>query len=378
MGYEQAQANEAMTNDKQKIVDDLKGYAIRGLQRMYLPEKQLFVFHFKQAGDAIVPEGTSLRYTAISLIGLAECDHETAKLVLKDHSRKQVCERLHSEALASENLGDIALCLWAANCNDYPDREDMIDKLLSFEPDRRTYPTVELSWTVDALCRESRNDAKSMAEKIALRLMNAQVKTSGVFPHHIGKVDGFRQHVSCFADAVYPIHALSTFYSTFSVREALDCASRCAHMICTRQGSNGQWWWHYDVRTGHVVEGYPVYSVHQDSMGPMALLALQAAGGPDYRKPVFNGLEWLYWSEEIKSTLMDKEADLIWRKVARKEPNKLSRLLQALASKPNPSLRFPFTNTLFPPGTIDYENRPYHLGWILYAWNQAHTDIWMQ
>ena len=37
--------------------------------------------------------------------------------------------------------------------------------------------------------------------------------------------------------------------------------------ICTVQGNSGQRWWHYDSRTDRVVEGYPVYSVHQDVNG---------------------------------------------------------------------------------------------------------------
>ena len=34
-----------------------------------------------------------------------------------------------------------------------------------------------------------------------------------------------------------------------------------------------------DVRTGRVIEGYPVYAIHQDAMGPMALFALEDACG---------------------------------------------------------------------------------------------------
>jgi hypothetical protein len=35
-----------------------------------------------------------------------------------------------------------------------------------------------------------------------------------------------------------------------------------------------------------------------------------------------------------------------------------------------PALRAPGIDRLFPPGTIDYEDRPYHYGWLLYAWAQ--------
>ena len=65
-------------------------------------------------------------------------------------------------------------------------------------------------------------------------------------------------------------------------------------------------------------------------------------------------------------SLIDDGAGLIWRKVARREPGKLSALLQAAASRLHPRLRVPGLDLLFPPA-IDYEDRPYHLGWVLHA-----------
>ena len=82
-----------------------------------------------------------------------------------------------------------------------------------------------------------------------------------------------------FAAQVYPIQALARLHRSADDQEALAVANSVAAAICTAQGEAGQWWWHYDGRTGGVVEGYPVYSVHQHAMGPMALLDLAEAGG---------------------------------------------------------------------------------------------------
>ena len=358
------------------LIEELEGFAKRGLRRMYKPNNHSFVFRVQKGRNGIVPQGMSLRYTAISLIGLAECDEETSRRILSGHSCKDVCDHFDRNIDTINNIGDMALCLWASNRNHYTKRDNMIRKLISFEPDRKSYPTVELSWVLEALSREKHDEAREMAGKLAKRLMDSQNPKSGVFPHVIGKTQGIRRHVSCFADAVYPIHALSTFSSRAGNDNALNAAARCAEMICRGQGSAGQWWWHYDVRTGGVVEGYPVYSVHQDSMGPMALFALMSAGGPDFRENIKRGLDWLVFSEEIEGSLLDHKQDLIWRKVARKEPNKLTRLLQATAVNVSPSIRVPGVDALFPAKTIDFENRPYHLGWILYAWNQGYKEMW--
>ena len=78
---------------------------------------------------------------------------------------------------------------------------------------------------------------------------------------------------------MYPIQALARLHRSADDPEALAVAGTVAGAICSAQGADGQWWWHYDSRTGAVVEGYPVYSVHQHAMGPMALLDLADAGG---------------------------------------------------------------------------------------------------
>ena len=33
-----------------------------------------------------------------------------------------------------------------------------------------------------------------------------------------------------------------------------------------------------------------------------------------------------------------------------------------------PSLHLPWLEAAFPPNQVDYECRPYELGWLLYAW----------
>jgi hypothetical protein len=101
----------------------------------------------------------------------------------------------------------------------------------------------------------------------------------------------------------------------------------------------------------------------------MALHALEAASGRDYSDAVERGLRWLESAPELGGgSLIDEAAGLVWRKVARREPGKAARYLQAAASRVHPALRVPGLDVLLPPGAIDYEDRPYHLGWVLYAW----------
>ncbi len=118
-----------------------------------------------------------------------------------------------------------------------------------------------------------------MEEQLAAarqRLLGARGDTS--YPHLTGAGPWYRAHVGSFADQVYPIQALARLHGSAADPEALAVANAVAKVICDAQGPAGQWWWHYDSRTGGVVEGYPVYTVHQHAMAPMALLDLAERG----------------------------------------------------------------------------------------------------
>jgi hypothetical protein len=109
----------------------------------------------------------------------------------------------------------------------------------------------------------------------------------------------------------------------------------------------------------------------------MGLLALLDAGGLDCRASIARGLEWLVSAPELQGkSLIDQGADLIWRKVARREPRKAVRYLQTAASRLHPGLRVPAMDAVFPAGAIDFEDRPYHLGWLLYAWPESRVATW--
>jgi hypothetical protein len=360
------------------LMGRLRPLALRSLARMYRREERLFVFRLRRMAKDIASEGLSRRYSAISVIGLAGDPTVDARAVLGGHDLHDVCGRLMSDVSRLSNLGDVALILWAAAAAAYPDREWARERLMELRPAEGTYPTVAVAWSLAALCVDGDARVGDLRERLARRLVAAFESRSGIFPHVIRDYGrGARSHVACFADLVYPVHALALYHRLSGDRDARLVAMRCADHFCRQQGPQGQWWWHYDRRTGRVVERYPVYAVHQDAMAPMALLALGAATGAHYSKPIARGLAWLARSPELGGgSLIDEAADLIWRKVARREPGKLSRYAQAMVSSVHASMRVPGLDLVFPPAIVDHEDRPYHLGWLLYAWPASRVASW--
>lgn len=356
----------------QEKILQLRSLAVRRLSMMYKPDRRRFAFRLRRdRKEGHVLEGHSDRYTAIVLIGLREHPESAAAEVLGGASREEIVEDLIKAADRAGDLGEVALTLWAARTLGHGDTAKALSRLRSMDPVARPYPTVELSWALTSLVVDGCGETdEALAEKIASRLLLSFEPRSSLFPHWPAgsKFPRMRAHISCFADQVYPIQALACYYQRTGDRQAVSAASSCATRLCAVQGQNGQWWWHYDVRSGQVVERYPVYSVHQDAMAPMALFALGEAAGLDYSAEIGKGMEWLYCRPETKLPLVEPEADVVWRKVARREPLKISRGLQALASALHPRCRVPGLDVLFRPNQIDYECRPYHLGWLLYAW----------
>jgi hypothetical protein len=369
------QKSEFNTQTISKIIRQLRSIAINSLTRMYCPKEQLFAFRLKKSGQGEILEGTSWRYTSVALISLATEDSDVRKQVLGNQNLQDVCAHLISDIGEMNDLGEVALTTWAARTLDHSRASTAVNALRRMEPGKRPYPTIELSWALTALVvNGSKATDMSLADNIAEVLIDSFNYQSGIFARWSAdsKVPKFRAHSSCFANFVYPIQALSYYFLSTGNEKALGAAISCAEYMCQLQGVDGQWWWYYDARNGRVIERYPVYAVHQDSMAPMALFALAKASGRDYSASIEKGLHWLINPTEVTESLIDDKRNIIWRSVARREPMRLIRGLQTAFSSLHPRLGIPGVDVLFPPSCIDYESRPYHMAWILYSWPLNH------
>lgn len=355
-------------DDRAVFVRTLRELALSGLRRMYRPDAGCFAFRFRRADPAPVLEGRSTRYTAVALVGLAAAGADVARDVLSGATLGEVAERLVADFDRMDDIGERALTLWACRALGHVGTGAALDALRRADPVACACPTVELAWCLTALSLDGETADAALADGVAERLMASFRDGADLFTHRPAGAPAsrLRGHVACFADLVYPIQALAHYHRATGSARALGLARRCADRMCRTQGDAGQWWWHHDVRTGKVIEGYPVYSVHQDSMAPMALFDLADACGDDHRDAIDRGLDWLVHAPEIDGSLVDTDAGVIWRKVARRERGKLTRAARALSTRIHPALRPPAP---FAPRSIDWESRPYHLGWILYAWH---------
>ncbi|WP_230980352.1 hypothetical protein [Oryzicola mucosus] len=321
-------------------------------------------------GMEVRPEGDSLRYAINVALGLSCLDVEEQRAILSGRTALDLVNGTVARAETSEDPGAIALAAWtAAEAADIY-AGTLISRLTALLRSGQPIATVDCAWTLlAAVGARNLGDTAELTRLARDRLLQAQAE-SGLFPHRLpaSSLGRLRAHIGCFADQVYAIQGLSRLFVAENDRAALGAAEACAARICELQGDAGQWWWHYDIRDGSVVEGYPVYSVHQHAMGPMALLDLREAGGSDYMDAMIKGLSWLDRHPEVSETMVDETHNVIWRKVARRESKKAVRAISAATTALRRGLRAPGLDTMFPPNQIDYECRPYELGWMLYGW----------
>jgi hypothetical protein len=363
-------------------LERLRDHALERLPAMWLPEAGLFSFRMRPAGRGWTNEGTSLRYTAIVAVGLAAAARHGVESPVPLERIADSLER-HGE---TDNPGDRGLVTWAlaslAKGGSGSERpvasalEGIVCTVLRGRSKRpRRVDTMELAWTLLGLleARSAGLRAERMEDAIqACRrdLKAAQHPRSGLFAFERREAAGGgsrTKRLSFFAEQVYGILALVRLAETTGDEDALDRARRCAARLVRCQWPHGGWPWRYRFATGAVAEPYPFYSVHQDGMAPMALFALERAGGGAWREPVHRGLRWLFGENELGRPLADFRKEIVWRSLRRRGPLRwVSEANKALALVGLPA--YALADRILPFFEIQRQTRSYHLGWILTAW----------
>jgi hypothetical protein len=358
----------AETGLRQSIIE----LAVDGLPRMFIPDRKLFCAVLRrQPNGRVEAMGTSHRYTMMTLLGLHRLETAGAKSLVE---LQPVLDELLRDLSWIRTAGDLGNLLWTCAEID-PERLSSLYRRIRlpttvsrFEDYARGL-TTELGWLVTglALAKEVSRPDQWQFDSLALescRRLGANQGRYGIFGHlasHRSLAGRLRGPIGSFADQVYPIIALSHFGRVFGASASIARAVHCAQAIVDSQGPLGEWWWHYDSETGRVTRSYPVYSVHQDGMGPMALQALAGvAQVRDLMPAIERGLNWITAGNILEQDMRSVADKLIWRSIALKGwTPQLEELRYMMTSQvPTREAANPY---------VVYECRPYELGWALYA-----------
>ena len=358
--------------DSQATVQRLVALATRGLVPMFDEQRKLFCYTRKKTDQGLVCEGLSPRYTMMTLMGLHRLEEAGGESPI---AIQPVLQSLLANLDWVTDIGDLGVLLWMCalvapdRLAELEGRVDLETALVRYRAAKRGV-TMELAWFLTGLS----NWALACPEKL-MRLKDLAFNTFGMLKKNRGD-QGFFGHVSrrgslnglvrgrigSFADQVYPVYAMTRFFQAYQEDSAIQMALQCGRGLCDAQGSLGQWWWHYDSSTGRVLEGYPVFSVHQHAMGPMTLFALGEAAQCDFSPWIYRGLNWINAKNELQFNMEDDSAQLVWRCQYR-PTSQVKTYLKAAMIPRSSGTPYQAKKDL----KVLFECRPYELGWLLYA-----------
>jgi hypothetical protein len=368
VGNSSLQQSEKMDQSAQRFL----ALAVRGLERMFDRQRGLFCHSLKRVGNRLVQEGISPRYTMMTLMGLHRWRQNGGE---SSFDIDAILDALLADLNWLDNLGDLGVLLWLCGvvC---PDRFAEVERRIEVQTALTRYRgarqrvTMELAWFLTGVSYwgQSIPEKRPQLERLAFATYGELAKNRGehsFYGHQArsGSIAGIaRGRIGSFADQVYPIYALNQFAKAYQHRGAAEQSLSCALGICEAQGSQGQWWWHYDSVSGHVADGYPVFSVHQHAMAPMTLFALGETIQYDFKPWISRGLQWINSGNELAFDMEDASEAVIWRCIFRSRRS-LGRYLKTGFGHPWKQIQDEHPEDL----KVLYECRPYELGWLMYA-----------
>lgn len=351
-------------------VGGLCDLAARGLAQMLDPQSQLFCYRLKKSAQGLERESISHRYTMMTLLGLHRLEATGQPSPVDINA---VLEALVRDTSWLTCTGDFGLLLWVCAVISPGRLPEVCARLrpkgaLNRYSSGRDARTMEVAWLLAGMAHcvlAGHDNVSGLVEEglAAFQLLKLNCGASGVFGHLARgrSIQGFlRGRIGTFADQVYPIYALSMLAKACHHEEAKRLALHSARVICGLQGPLGEWSWHYDSSTGRVVSRYPVYSVHQHAMAPMALFAVGDITGENLSDYIHRGLSWISGNNELGFDFVDPSHAVIWRSLYLGRPD-------AYIDSALRSLRLRNGSARPAQLKITYECRPYELGWLLYA-----------
>jgi hypothetical protein len=347
------------------VPDDIAPFCVDRLREAYNPATALFDRQLLR-GKWEPTQGTeSLTSTAIALIGLSRSGIAFESIGV-DLERTRAA--LVAGAVRPRTLG---LLYWSSCVTGGPGPAALFHPGTLGELAARTgrLQTMELAWLVSGLAHAQAR-APAAALRAALQATRDALRARLVVPartfrHATDEAPLWRwarRWIANFADQIYSIQALALTVLVERDARSLEVAALAAEHLVEVQGPLGQWWWHYNARDGRVALAYPVYSVHQYGMAPMALRTLTAAGGPSFSTVIGKSVRWVDCNE-MGVSLVDRDRGTVWRDVERAEgflAGQARRARAVLGGRDNA----PADPSRL---TIRRETRPYEWAWCLFA-----------
>lgn len=343
--------------------------ALRGLSQMQDPESGLFSHKACVGRDGeLMNRGVNRLYTAASVIGLLSVPEGRAEPYA--HQVDRALDRL--TRIEEDEPAVLGTTLWGCVCAGRTEAPRIAAALTGRAAPHR-WSSMQLGLALAGLSRWlSAGDAGTGAAADTARTLAAELERRYLPKACVFAGTGSRRQdrfgLTSFASQVYPILGLCELAIATSTAPPGMVGHVCDFLVHS-QGRLGQWCWFYSTRTPRVIEPYPVYSVHQDAMAPMALLPAARFVPADYLEALTVGLRWIWGENELDRCLVNPDAAVIYRAIQRTGGDadgfagwsRRQRAAAYFAAMSSHAPRVPERLEVLA------ECRSYHLGWLLLA-----------
>jgi hypothetical protein len=354
--------------------------ALRGLSAMQDERTGLFSHKTVVGPDGrLENQGLNRLYTGACVVGLLSIQGGFV-----DPHRAQIERALDALVRADErDPAVLGTALWAATLGSRAEAPRLARELSVLAEPRRL-SSMQLGLALAGLARWMRlGEHDDPRSNKAARTLSAELERRYVPRARVFKAtSGHRLRnpalagLTSFASQVYPVLGLCELAEATAVAPPRAVGAVCDFLVRC-QGPLGQWWWFYSSRAAKVIEGYPVYSVHQDAMAFMAMLPATRLGTGDYVHALRAGLRWIGGTNELGVAMIDPDAGLIYRSIQRaggdadglagwSRTQRVAVYGAAASGRPRPAPR---------KLEVLRECRSYHLGWLLVAAAMAGADL---
>ena len=349
---------------------------VQNLLATWDQERALFPFASRLENRRIsntYDDPIAVRYTINSILGLARA----AKAGVAGVSEEQVAQiaadfettaaarvrlpadhglmtLLRAEAGASRDVLDHAV--------------EALDRLLRDTP-ASSLNIQDLAWILWGAAGARRAGAARAADVVrraADIIDEAFVHTETGLPRH--STHRYRRNLVSFGSLVYFLRAMHEADATLDSERARNLfASGVQHALGV-QGPRGEWPWLMRCDTRSVVDAYPVFAVHQDSMAMLFLHPAIDRGLPGTEAAQARSLAWDFGCNERELTMFVSDPFFAYRSIERVERfpriRRYGRSLLPWQRRGAAVWGAPAAHT-----RLNDECRSYHLGWVLYVWS---------
>ena len=343
---------------------ELCSFAIEALPTLRHPSG---LYCFDRTFQRTELRGESVRYSLMVWLGLSSA--AAAGMEIHDD-----LDALFARCLDHPDLsaGDLGLLLWCDSRRGNAHADDLIARLDaatsgvgSLDP----LAGMEIGWMLLGLAnqhgsRPLSSGGRALLGRVLSHLRTKRATSSALFAHQGNRHP--RAMLPNFATEIYTVMALTAIARNDLDAAARDEATRLADALLAMQRPDGGWPWLFNATRGTVVEAYEVYSVHQDAMAPMALLALTDLTGDErYAAAARRGLRWGFGHNELSVDFYDAEHHFAHRSIRRSAPvDRIALWANSATSRLAGVRLFGDSERI----ELNDTCRPYHLGWILEAW----------